>query len=306
MDVEQGVPEKKGSPVLTIIKFLVFIGLVVALFAFVYHSFQLQETIKVYERQRSTRDDWAEKVSNTLEDELLRTEKYIGNERFFVGLIRRDEPMLYKADFPENKSSLLESHYYLMFVDREDESTRRYDLFELLPEETKEYWRSQPIQLDLQHTPLKWSSFEEDIFWGSIEVYGPADPPVPMTISIHKINTSDWTVEIFLIPNTLVHGLSASSLDPLKERIIYETTPEAGGLVAYVLDLKTLSKKQVVAYPNEVLEEYFGEKYTYVGYYNPSFVGLAEPRTLDTKWEGLDDFSYKNFETREYVRVTIE
>ncbi len=147
----------------------------------------------------------------------------------------------------------------------------------------------------------KWSSDSEK-FLGVTYLEYPADPIVPATPSLFKINVKTWEIEKSSIPAKTIEFILPEAINAEREAVLFETESSNGDLLLKFYDLRPEKEKVIISYSKEIFNKYFKD---FLHYCYPMFSG-GERRDLEPKWINDDTISYLDFETREEVIQKIE
>ena len=227
------------------------------------------------------------------------------NNSYAFVVIRKTTPVWHK--FKENKEGpTIVVADDLIFVNLITKEKKVFDLYELAAKEIISPLKTipGPTQYTLYVDLLKWSANNNE-FWGAIDLVAGADPPVNDSVSLFKINTTNWIVERYPLPGNYINTLGPDNLNLERKAVLFESATPKNELHLYIYSLLTKSKTTVVSYPNNIFSKYLPGEYGFLGYFHPQFL-KTEPRQLNGKWLDQDTIFYTDFVTRQEVTKKIE
>ncbi len=227
------------------------------------------------------------------------------NNIYAFAITRKLVPIQHILKENEN-GPIIEVRDNLIFVNLITKEKKEFDLYNLASKEIIDLLKTipVPVQFTFHADLLSWSA-DSNNFWGAINLVLGADPPVNGFISLFKINTQNWTIERFALPEGYINSLGQQNLNLDKNLVLFELVTPENELYLYSYNILTKDKTIVVSYPNSIFSKYLPGEYGFLGYFYPEFLE-TESRQLNAKWLDKDTISYTDFVTRQEVIKKIK
>ncbi|MDD3190565.1 MAG: hypothetical protein PHI66_02655 [Candidatus Pacebacteria bacterium] len=212
--------------------------------------------------------------------------------RYAFGTVDLDSPTEYEFYSEDEDKVLLYSNEKLVFATLGTGEKLDFELYDMASDQMIGYVEGIP-EYSQYYFLASWLGWSDDsrYFWGVINLFSAADPPVVSLASIFKFDTENLSYERYAFPA----GTVAYEFNMEKERALLEIINN-DKLYLSVYDIHSDLEHVVISY--DIDFEYY--EYTY-----PDFFEVDITR-LDSKWMDDNHISYMDIVTGEIVEKEIK